>query len=123
MGEAVHAIVVTKPGMHVEPAEIITFCRAQIAHYKAPKTCEVRSEELPKSGAWKNSRPICANRSDEHHAGNQLMHRADVVAHRNYLHRPRWRTMRRRGSATSRRLRVSMGNRSAQFMQQVIARP
>jgi long-chain acyl-CoA synthetase len=52
-GEAVHAIVVAKPGMHVEPAEIIAFCRAQIAHYKAPKTCEVRSEELPKSGAGK----------------------------------------------------------------------
>ncbi len=52
-GESVHAIVVTKPGMNVEPAEIIAFCRAQIAHYKAPKSCDVRSEDLPKSGAGK----------------------------------------------------------------------
>ena len=52
-GEAVHAIVVTKPGMTVSPDEIIAFCRAQIAHYKAPKTCEVRGEDLPKSGAGK----------------------------------------------------------------------
>ena len=52
-GEAVHAIVVTKPGLTVEGEEIIAFCRARIAHYKAPKTCEVRSVDLPKSGAGK----------------------------------------------------------------------
>ena len=52
-GEAVHAIVVTKPGLNVESEEIIEFCRARIAHYKAPKTCEVRRDELPKSGAGK----------------------------------------------------------------------
>lgn len=52
-GEAVHAIVVTKPGLNVTGEEIIAFCRARIAHYKAPKTCEVRGAELPKSGAGK----------------------------------------------------------------------
>ena len=52
-GEAVHAIVVTKPGLNVDADEIIAFCRARIAHYKAPKTCEVRSVDLPKSGAGK----------------------------------------------------------------------
>ena len=52
-GEAVHAIVVTKPGTRAEPDEIIAFCRERIAHYKAPKSCDVRSEELPKSGAGK----------------------------------------------------------------------
>ena len=52
-GEAVHAIVVTKPGAVVEPKEIIAFCREWIAHYKTPKSCDVRTEELPKSGAGK----------------------------------------------------------------------
>ncbi len=52
-GEAVHAIVVVKPGHAVTPDEIIEFCRERIAHYKAPKTCEIRSDDLPKSGAGK----------------------------------------------------------------------
>ena len=52
-GESVHAIVVAKPGAVVEPEEIITFCRERIAHYKTPKSCDVRAEELPKSGAGK----------------------------------------------------------------------
>jgi long-chain acyl-CoA synthetase len=37
----------------VTPDEVIASCRARIAHYKAPKTCEVRGEDLPKSGAGK----------------------------------------------------------------------
>jgi long-chain acyl-CoA synthetase len=52
-GEAVHAIVVTKPGTRVTPDELIAFCRQRIAHYKSPKSCDVRSEDLPKSGAGK----------------------------------------------------------------------
>ncbi len=52
-GEAVHAVVVTKPGMDVRADEIISFCRERIAHYKVPKSCDVRSEDLPKSGAGK----------------------------------------------------------------------
>jgi long-chain acyl-CoA synthetase len=52
-GEAVHAIVVPKPNMTVDGAEMIAFCRDRIAHYKAPKTCDVRTQELPKSGAGK----------------------------------------------------------------------
>ena len=63
-GEAVHAIVVTKPGhrrRHRE--EIIAFCRARIAHYKAPKTCDVRAKNCRRAARGKSSRPICANRS------------------------------------------------------------
>ena len=52
-GEAVHAIVVTKPGATLTSDEIIAFCRERIAHYKTPKSCDVRSEDLPKSGAGK----------------------------------------------------------------------
>ena len=52
-GEAVHAVVVIKPGAVVDAAGLIAFCRQRIAHYKVPKSCEVRTAELPKSGAGK----------------------------------------------------------------------
>jgi long-chain acyl-CoA synthetase len=52
-GEAVHAIVVPKQNAIVSGADIIAFCRDRLAHYKAPKTCEVLTHELPKSGAGK----------------------------------------------------------------------
>ena len=52
-GEAVHAIVVPKPNATVSAAEIVAFCRDRIAHYKTPKSCEIRAQELPKSGAGK----------------------------------------------------------------------
>ena len=55
-GEAVHAIVVPRvPAADVSDleAELIAFCRSEIAGYKAPKRIEVRGEPLPKSGAGK----------------------------------------------------------------------
>ncbi|MGD0196957.1 MAG: long-chain-fatty-acid--CoA ligase [Solirubrobacteraceae bacterium] len=52
-GEAVHAVVATKPGRAVEEAELIEHCRALIAGYKVPGSIELRSEPLPKSGAGK----------------------------------------------------------------------
>jgi long-chain acyl-CoA synthetase len=52
-GEAVHAIVMRKPGVEVTEAEIIEFCRARIAHYKAPRSVKIQDEMLPLSGAGK----------------------------------------------------------------------
>ena len=53
-GEAVWAVVVPRDGHHdVDPADIIDFCRQQIAGYKVPKGIEVRTEPLPKSGPGK----------------------------------------------------------------------
>jgi long-chain acyl-CoA synthetase len=52
-GEAVHAIVVPKPNTKLAGSDIIAFCRDRIAHYKAPKSCDVSTQELPKSGAGK----------------------------------------------------------------------
>jgi len=53
-GEAVHAVVVPRPEHHnVDPAEIIGFCREQIAGYKVPKAIDIRHEPLPKSGPGK----------------------------------------------------------------------
>lgn len=50
-GEAVHAVVV--PRADVTEAELLRHCRELIAGYKLPKSIELRSEPLPKSGAGK----------------------------------------------------------------------
>ncbi len=52
-GEAVHAIVVLKPGATATESELIAHCRDQIAGYKLPKSVEFRTEPLPLSGAMK----------------------------------------------------------------------
>jgi len=52
-GEAVHAVVVCKPGMSVTDEELIAHARTQIAGYKVPRSIEFQSEALPKSGAGK----------------------------------------------------------------------
>jgi len=52
-GEAVHAIVVPRPGHEVDPTALITFCRERIAGYKVPKRIDRRRDPLPKSGPGK----------------------------------------------------------------------
>ena len=50
-GEAVHAVVVCKPGMQVTSDELIEHARTLIAGYKVPR--EFSQDALPKSGAGK----------------------------------------------------------------------
>ena len=52
-GERVHAVVVTEAEAEVTEADLIEHCRERIAHYKAPRSVELRTEPLPKSGAGK----------------------------------------------------------------------
>jgi long-chain acyl-CoA synthetase len=52
-GEAVHAVVVCKPGMSASIEELLAHTRTQIAGYKVPRSIEFMSEALPKSGAGK----------------------------------------------------------------------
>jgi long-chain acyl-CoA synthetase len=52
-GEAVHAVVVCKPGMSASADDLIAHARALIAGYKAPRSIEFLPEPLPKSGAGK----------------------------------------------------------------------
>ena len=42
-GEAVHAVVMRKPGAAVTGDEIIDFCKERIAHYKCPRSVHVRT--------------------------------------------------------------------------------
>jgi long-chain acyl-CoA synthetase len=52
-GEAVHAVVVCKPGMSVTSDELIAHTRGLIAGFKVPRSIEFLQEALPKSGAGK----------------------------------------------------------------------
>lgn len=52
-GEAVHAVVVLKPGAQADAEELIEHTRTQIAGYKVPRSLEFLPEPLPKSGAGK----------------------------------------------------------------------
>lgn len=51
-GEAVHAVVVPKPGQKLTAQDIITFCGEHMAGYKKPKAVDF-VEELPVSGYGK----------------------------------------------------------------------
>jgi long-chain acyl-CoA synthetase len=52
-GEAVHAIVVPKPGACIDDASVIEHCRKTIAGYKCPRSLSVRTEPFPLSSAGK----------------------------------------------------------------------
>lgn len=52
-GEAVHATVTLKAGETATPEALIAHCRAHIAHYKCPRTLEIRTAPMPLSGANK----------------------------------------------------------------------
>lgn len=52
-GEAVHAVVVLKPGRSATQDELIAHCRERIAHYKCPRSITFRDNPLPLSGVGK----------------------------------------------------------------------
>ncbi len=52
-GERVHAIVVPRPGMSIDPDALVEHCHKLIAGYKCPRSVAVRDEALPLSGAGK----------------------------------------------------------------------
>jgi len=51
-GETVKALVVAKPGVSLEEADLIAFCRERMAHYKCPTSVEVR-DSLPRTATGK----------------------------------------------------------------------
>ena len=51
-GEAVKAYVVLKEGVHATEKDIISFCKSNLTHYKAPKTVDFL-KSLPRTGSGK----------------------------------------------------------------------
>ena len=52
-GEAVHAVVVLRPGEEASEDDLIAFARTTIGGYKLPRSVAFRTEPLPMSGAMK----------------------------------------------------------------------
>ncbi len=52
-GEAVHAVVVLRPGNEIDEAGLIDHCKSRIAGYKVPRSIAFSTEPLPKSGPGK----------------------------------------------------------------------
>jgi long-chain acyl-CoA synthetase len=52
-GEAVHAVVAVAAESPVSAEELIAHCRGRIAGFKVPRSIDVHTEPLPKSGAGK----------------------------------------------------------------------
>lgn len=52
-GEAIHAVVVPKVDADITQEDVIVHTRTLIAHYKCPRTVEIRDRSLPLSGAGK----------------------------------------------------------------------
>jgi fatty-acyl-CoA synthase len=51
-GEVPKALVIVKPGSNLSEAQLLEFCRSQIAHYKCPRSIEF-VENLPKTATGK----------------------------------------------------------------------
>jgi acyl-CoA synthetase (AMP-forming)/AMP-acid ligase II len=51
-GETVKALVVARPGTAVDEAELIEFCRNELAHFKCPTSVELR-DSLPRTATGK----------------------------------------------------------------------
>ncbi len=52
-GEAVHAVIVRRPGSSLSATDVTAHCRAAIADYKCPRSVEFRDDSLPLSSANK----------------------------------------------------------------------
>ena len=65
-GETVHAVIVPRPGAPPDEAELIAFCRSRIAHYKCPRSVEVRQSPLPLSGVAKVMKQVLRTEAAKH---------------------------------------------------------
>jgi len=52
-GETVHAVVNLRDGMDATEADLLAHCRGLIAHYKCPRSVDIRDQPMPLSGANK----------------------------------------------------------------------
>jgi long-chain acyl-CoA synthetase len=60
-GETVKAVVVGRPDAMIEPAEVIAFCRGQLARFKCPTSVDV-VDTLPHTATGKVVKPVLRDR-------------------------------------------------------------
>jgi acyl-CoA synthetase (AMP-forming)/AMP-acid ligase II len=53
MGEKVGAVIVPKPNVHVDVADLLAFTKTRIADFKVPEYVVVRKEPLPRNPGGK----------------------------------------------------------------------
>jgi long-chain acyl-CoA synthetase len=58
MGEKVGAVIVLRPGMDADPAEIRRFAKDRIADFKAPQFISFRADPLPRNPGGKVLKPV-----------------------------------------------------------------
>ena len=58
MGEKVGAVVVPRPGSELDPRELVSFARGQLADFKVPQYVAVRSDPLPRNAGGKVLKPV-----------------------------------------------------------------
>ncbi|MBK9009630.1 AMP-binding protein [Novosphingobium sp.] len=68
-GEAVHAVVTLHAGAETSSAELVAHCRDLLAHYKCPRSVDIRTAPMPLSGSNKIQKSdlraeILASRAD-----------------------------------------------------------
>lgn len=61
-GEAVHAVIVLRPGRQASEAELTAYCGRTLTNYKRPKTIEIINEPLPLSGVGKVMKNVLRER-------------------------------------------------------------
>src|SRR5262249_51072715 len=57
-GEAVHAVVVLRPGHTIDEAALVEHCHQHIASFKCPRSFELRDEALPLSAVNKVNKAL-----------------------------------------------------------------
>jgi acyl-CoA synthetase (AMP-forming)/AMP-acid ligase II len=58
MGEKVGAVVVPRPGVTLDPAEVRAFAKSKIADFKVPQFISVRPDPLPRNAGGKVLKPV-----------------------------------------------------------------
>jgi acyl-CoA synthetase (AMP-forming)/AMP-acid ligase II len=64
MGEKVGAVIVTRPGMTPDPAEIRAFAKSKIADFKVPQFISFRADPLPRNAGGKVLKPVLRNETE-----------------------------------------------------------
>ncbi|RMH83790.1 MAG: long-chain fatty acid--CoA ligase [Actinomyces sp.] len=64
LGQEVKAVVVPRPGVHLDPTELAEWVRRALADHKVPAHWEIRTEPLPRNASGKVLKHVVAGRAD-----------------------------------------------------------